>query len=90
MDTSVVTLTNRSDHYSFFQIGDLAIKFYTSPYLEYYSGIDLWDDRGYLEYKGKFSTGPELIEDSIDLAHIAERLHLSKDIFKGIKEIRII
>lgn len=89
MEEKIATLRNRGNHYSEFQAGDLKIKFYTSPYLEHYCKILKWKEEGYIEYTGKFSTAPEPIEDSIDLAFIADRLRLSRDVFKGIKEVRL-
>ena len=89
MNESIATLKNMGNHYSLFQVGDLAIKFYTSPYLEEYCSINKWKNTGYIEYSGKFSTSPEPINDSIDLESIAERLHLPKEVFKGIKEVTI-
>ena len=83
------TLSKKDDHYSVFQIGDLRIKFYTSPYLEKYCSIDLWENKGYIEYTGQFTTSDEPMEDSIDLAFIAERLHLPEDVFKGVEEVLI-
>ena len=83
------TLSKKGEHYSVFKVGDLCIKFYTSPYLEKYCGIVAWKDNGYIEYTGKFSTSDDPIEDSIDLEFIAERLHLPEDVFKGIEEVVI-
>lgn len=88
--SKTATLTNKGNHYSVFQIGDVSIKFYTSPYLEYYCKIISWEDSGYIVYTGKFSTSSSPIEDSIDMAFIAERLHLSTSIFKGIEEVKIV
>ena len=87
--SKTATLSKKGDHYSVFQVGDLNIKFYTSPYLEKYYSIDKWKDNGYIEYTGKFSTSEEPIKDSIDLEFIAERLHLPEDIFKGIEEVMV-
>lgn len=89
MNETIAILKNNGNNYSVFQVGDLSIKFYTSPYLEHYCKIDSWNDEGYIEYTGKFSTSDDPIEDSIDLAFIANRLHLPKDVFRGIKEVRI-
>ena len=90
MNRIIATLGKKSDTYSFFQVGDLTIKFYTSPYLECYCKINKWEDTGYIEYVGKLSTTEEPVEDSIDLGYIAERLHLPKNVFKGIEEVQII
>ncbi len=90
MRNRIATLSLKEDCYSVFRVGDLKIKFYTSPYLQQYCKVDLWEDDGYIEYTGKFSTSSELVEDSIDLAFIAKRLHLSKDVFKGIEEVKLI
>lgn len=89
METTA-TLKNKGNSYSVFQVGDTSIKFYTSPYLKRYSSIERWDDRGYIEYKGEFTTSSELVEDTIDLAFIAKRLRLPEDFFKGIKEVKIV
>ena len=87
--SKTATLSRKGDHYSLFRVGDLDIKFYTSPYLEKYCSINTWKDNGYIEYTGKFSTSEKPIEDSIDLEFIAERLHLPEDVFKGIEEVVI-
>ena len=78
------------NHYSFFKIGDLCIKFYTSPYLQKFCCVDCWKDNGYIEYTGMFSTSKEPVRDSIDLEFIADRLHLPKSVFGGIEEVRIV
>ncbi len=90
MSGGVALLRNKGNSYSVFEVGDVAIKFYTSPYLKRYCSVDKWDDNGYIEYTGDFTTSPKPIEDSIDLAFIAKRLRLPKDFFKGIKEVRIV
>jgi hypothetical protein len=90
MEKRIATLTTNQNCYSVFQAGDLRIKFYTSPNLRRYSKVNRWTDNGYIEYTGIFSTSPEPIEDSIDLAFMAERLHLPKDVFKGITEVRLV
>ena len=84
------TLRKKDQNFSVFQIGDLSIKFFTSPFLQKYCNIIRWKDDGYIEYTGLFSTSSEPIEDSIDLAFIAERLHLPKGVFKGIKEVKLL
>ncbi|MBR6452406.1 MAG: hypothetical protein IKS87_06840 [Lachnospiraceae bacterium] len=90
MNKKTATLGKKDNNYSFFQVGDITIKFYTSPYLECYCRINKWKDTGYIEYVGKLSTTKEPVEDSIDLGFIAERLHLPKTVFKGIEEVKII
>lgn len=89
MKNDIATLSKNEKNYSVFQVGDLRIKFFTSPFLEKYCSIDKWKNNGYIEYTGKFSTFDEPVEDTIDLAYIADRLHISKDIFKNIKEVRL-
>lgn len=86
----IATLHNANNNYSEFCVGDLRIKFYTSPNLIDYKEIVHWDNKGYIEYKGRFSTSDIEIEDTIDLAFIAERLHLSPEVFGGIREVRIV
>lgn len=90
MKGRTATLGITDNHYSVLQIGDLRIKFYTSPFLEKYHSIDFWNDCGYMEYTAFFSTSSKPIEDSIDFSFIAERLHLGEDVFKGIEEVRIV
>lgn len=90
MDNSYATLSNSGKNYSTFQVGDLVIRFYTSPYLERYCSVDKWENDGYIVYTGKFSTKDEPVEDYIDLACMAERLHLPDDVFKGVKDVRIV
>ncbi len=90
MSDKVATLKIHGNSYSVFQVGDLSIKFYTSPHLKRYCCINKWKDNGYIEYLGEFSGVPEPVEDSIDLAFIARRLHLPQDVFKGIKEVELL
>ena len=90
MKAVTATLQNKGNNYSVFKVGDVAIKFYTSPYLEKYCAINKWKNTGYLEYTGKFSTSSEPIEDSIDLSFIAERLHIPQALFKNVTEVKII
>ena len=89
MGEETATFGKKGDSYSFFQIGDLCIKFYTSPYLQKYCSVDRWENNGYIEYTGMFSTSKEPIKDSIDLGYIAERLHLPQGVFDKIKEVRL-
>ena len=89
MNYEIATLKNNGNSYSIFQVGDVMMKFYTSPFLKRYCSIDRWDDSGYIEYTGEFTTSQQPVEDSIDLAFIAHRLHVSEKIFKKIKEVRI-
>lgn len=49
MGNKIATLTVKGDSYSVFQVDDLAIKFYSSPYLVEYCKINLWDREGYIE-----------------------------------------
>ena len=90
MNNEIATLRNNENSYSIFKVGNVSIKFYTSPYLRRYCSINHWDDRGYLEYTGEFSTSSVPIEDSIDLAFVARRLRLPENFFEGIKEVKII
>ena len=90
MKEITATLSINQNHYSVFRVGDLTIKFYTSPYLLRYCEITQWKNKGYIEYKGEVSTSKEPIEDSIDLAFIAERLHLPKDVYESIEEVKIV
>ena len=71
-------LTN-TDKFSIFKIGDLQIKFKTSPFLQKYTSITKWNN-GYIECMAKYSTLDTPIEEYIDLRYIAKRLRLPKDI----------
>lgn len=90
MKNDIATLSKNEKNYSVFQVGDLRIKFFTSPFLEKYCSINRWDKNGYIEYTGKFSTFDKPIEDTIDLAFIANRLHLPENIFKNIREVKVL
>lgn len=90
MIDKVATLRTHGKNYSIFQVGDISIKFYTSPNLKRYCRIIKWRDNGYIEYLVEFYGMAEPVEDSIDLAFIAGRLHLPQDIFKGIKEVKFL
>lgn len=90
MAETIAFLTKNKNNYSVFKIGDLSIKFYTSPNLQRYCNVTLWKNNGYIEYTGVFTPSPEPIEDTIDLEFIAERLHLPKDVFHDVKEVRVI
>ena len=81
-------LTN-NDKFSIFIIGDLQIKFKTSPFLQKYISILKWN-KGYIECMAKYSTLDTPIEEYIDLRYIAKRLRLPQDIFDNIQEVRII
>lgn len=81
------TLTN-TDKYSIFKIGDMQIKFKTSPFLQKYTSIIKWN-KGYIECMAKYSTLDTPIEEYIDLRYIAKRLRLPQNIFDNIKEVRI-
>ena len=72
--------------YSVFQAGELCIKFKTSPYLKRYICVSKWDS-GYIECVAEYSTLSEPVEEYIDLRFIADRLGLSSDVFKNIKEV---
>lgn len=84
----VAILTN-NDKFSIFKIGDLQIKFKTSPFLQKYISILKWN-KGYIECMAKYSTLDIPIEEYIDLRYIAKRLRLPQDIFDNIQEVRII
>ena len=90
MKSEMATLGINEKKYSVFQFGDIRIKFYTSPYLQKYCKINKWSDEGYIEYEGAFSTTKEIIKDTIDLKTIAKRLHLSDNVFKGIKGVQLV
>ena len=81
-------LTN-FDKFSIFKIGDLQIKFKTSPFLQKYISILKWN-KGYIECMAKYSTLDTPIEEYIDLRYIAKRLRLPQDIFDNIQEVRIV
>ena len=80
-------LTN-TDKYSIFKIGDMQIKFKTSPFLQKYTSIIKWN-KGYIECMAKYSTLDTPIEEYIDLPYIDKRLRLPQNIFDNIKEVRI-
>ena len=80
-------LTN-TDKYSIFKIGDMQIKFKTSPFLQKYTSIIKWN-KGYIECMAKYSTLDTPNEEYIDLRYIAKRLRLPQNIFDNIKEVRI-
>ena len=84
----VAILTN-NDKFSIFKIGDLQIKFKTSPFLQKYISILKWN-KGYIECMAKYSTLDTPIEEYIDLRYIAKRLRLPQDIFAHIQEVRIV
>lgn len=86
-NTSVGILTNTT-RYSSFQVGDICIKFKTSPYLERYLSILRWDN-GYIECMAKYSTLDQPIEEYIDLRFIAQRLRLPADFFKKVQEVKV-
>ena len=90
MTDKIATLKIHARNYSVFQVDDLAIKFYTSPQLKRYCCVNKWEDCGYIEYLGEFAGISEPVEDSIDLAFIARRLRLPQDVFKGIKEVKLL
>ena len=87
-DCSKSGILSNNDRYSLFRIGDLCIKFKTSPYLKKYTEILKWNN-GYIECMAEYTTMPEPVEEYIDLRFIAERLRLPKDIFENIKEVRV-
>ena len=84
----VAILTN-NDKFSIFKIGDLQIKFKTSPFLQKYISILKWN-KGYIECMAKYSNLDTPIEEYIDLRYIAQRVRLPQDIFDNIQEVRIV
>lgn len=84
----IAILTN-TDKFSIFKIGDMQIKFKTSPFLQKYTSIIKWNN-GYIECMAKYSTLDAPIEEYIDLRYIAERLRLPKNIFDNIKEVKVV
>ena len=85
MNTGILS---NNERYSLFQMGDVCIKFKTSPYLVRYISILKWDN-GYIECLAMYSTMPEPVEEYIDLRYIAERLRLPDNIFENIKEVKV-
>lgn len=77
---------SHNEKFSLFQMGDLRIKFKTSPYLEQYVSILKWDN-GYIECMAKYSTMAEPVEEYIDLRFIAGRLRLPEDVFHEVEEV---
>lgn len=84
----MVGILTNNDKFSIFKIGDLQIKFKTSPFLQKYTSIIKWN-KGYIECMAKYSTISTPIEESIDLRYIAKRLRLPSNIFDNIKEVKI-
>lgn len=80
-------LTN-TDKFSIFKIGDLQIKFKTSPFLQKYTSIIKWN-KGYIECMAKYSTLATPIEEYIDLRYIAKRLRLPQNIFDDVTEVKV-
>lgn len=87
LQSNIGILTNRA-RYSSFQVGDVCIKFKTSPHLERYLSILKWND-GYIECVAKYSTLDQPVEEYIDLRYIAQRLRLPADFFKSVREVKI-
>ena len=83
-----IGILSNNERYSMFRMGDLCIKFKTSPYLIRYLSILKWDN-GYIECMAKYSTVPQAVEEYIDLRYIAERLQLPENIFENIKEVKV-
>ena len=81
-------ILSNNERYSVFQVGDLCIKFKTSPYLKRYLSVVKWDN-GYIECIAEYSTLTEPEEEYIDLRFIAGRLKLPEDTFEGIEEVVI-
>ena len=87
-DCSKSGILSNNGRYSLFQIGDLCIKFKTSPYLIKYTEILKWNN-GYIECMAEYTTTPDPVEEYIDLRFVAERLRLPEDIFENIREVRV-
>jgi len=49
MAETIAFLTKNKNNYSVFKIGDLSIKFYTSPNLQRYCNVTRWKNNGYIE-----------------------------------------
>lgn len=79
---------SNDDRYSYFQTGDICIKFKTSPYLKRYISILKWNN-GYIECLAEYTTVDEPVEEYIDLRFIAERLRLPDDVFEKIQEVKV-
>lgn len=88
MDSQSTGILTNETRYSMFKVGNVCIKFKTSPYLERYLSIQKWNN-GYIECMAKYATVPQPVEEFIDLRFIAERLKLPQDFFDSIKEVTI-
>ena len=88
MTSSSVGILTSGKRYSSFRMGDVCIKFKTSPFLEQYLSILKWN-RGYIECMAQYSTVDHPVEEYIDLRFIAGRLRLPADFFDPVKEVRI-
>ena len=88
MTNGVALLTN-DKRYSIFIFGNMRMKFKTSPYLVRYDSISKWNN-GYIVCLATYSTLKEPVEEYIDLRYIADRLQLPENVFKDIKEVRIV
>ena len=76
-------------NYSIFEYGNRVIKFRTSPLLEKYVNVNLWDN-GYMEVMVKYSNQNEVTEDYIDLSPILENLYIPAESFlPNIKNVKI-
>ena len=84
----MIGILTSKDKFSIFKIGDLQIKFKTSPFLQKYTSI-LKQNKGYIECMAKYSTLDTPIEEYIDLRYIAKRLRLQEDIFDNIQEVKV-
>ncbi len=87
-ENDMLAYLSNNEKYSIFQMGDLRIKFKTSPRLQRYTEILKWDN-GYIECMAKYSSFDEPIEEYIDLRVIANRLELPDDVFFDIEGVKI-
>ncbi len=90
LNDNVATLSVVDNNYSLFSFGDINMKFKTSPHLIEYCQIIRWDKSGYIDCTCKVSTSKEIIEDTIDIAFIAKRLHVPLKAFNDIEEVLIV
>lgn len=82
----IATLSNDKDVVKFVY-KDTVIR-YRGPYsLQYFSNVNKYDN-GYIEVMCKFSHDQDLIEDYIDLEHIASKLYMDTSFLKEIDKVR--
>ena len=88
MSSQNIGILTNEPRYSMFKVGNVCIKFKTSPYLECYLSIQKWN-KGYIECMTKYSTIPQPVEEFIDLRFVAERLKLPQNFFDSIKKVTV-